>query len=128
VGTARLAAEVLHATHPELLRSILPEITAIVRERRAGTIVGSRMRTAMAHVLGKMPRVPPALLAVLADLLDWSFAPVRQAAASALGQIRRDIPDATIRKLLSMRSGPDRAAADWALEQILSLETGIEDD
>ena len=124
----RLAARVLHETHPEALQEVFPEIFAIVRERRAGTTIGSRMRTAMAKAISRMQRVPPPLLDEVSNLLDWPFPPVRATAAYALGRIRRDIPDATIRKLLAMRSGSASVAADSALADILSLETGIEDD
>lgn len=102
---------------------MLPEISAIVREWKAGSIIGSRVPRQMAEAIGQMQHVPPALLAVLAEVLDWPFAPVRQAAASALGRCRNDIPDAAIHRLLAMRQEPDelgRAAADFALGQILS--------
>jgi HEAT repeat protein len=124
----RLAARVLHETHPEALQEVLPEIFAIVRERKAGTTIGSRMRTAMAKATSRMQWVPPPLLDEVSNLLDWPFPPVRETAAYALGRIGRDIPDATIRKLLAMRSGSASVAADSALADILSLETGIEDD
>ncbi len=53
-------------------------------------------------------------------------------AIEAVGKIRRNIPDAAIRHLYNLRrNDPVRAvrdAADDALAEILSLETGIEDD
>ncbi|HZU01032.1 MAG TPA: hypothetical protein VFA10_15290, partial [Ktedonobacteraceae bacterium] len=59
---------------------------------------------------------------------------VRLEAIQALGKLRRNIPDAAIHRLLQLRRDPDpkmrtvREAADDALAEILSLETGIEDE
>ena len=66
--------------------------------------------------------------------MDWHYWQVQVKAARALGQIRRNIPDVAIRRLLVMRNerGPltrsVSEAADDALSEILSLETGIEDE
>ena len=53
-------------------------------------------------------------------------------AAQALGKIRRNVPDAAIRRLLELRHDSRSrrvcVAANDALAEILSLETGIEDD
>jgi HEAT repeat protein len=74
------------------------------------------------------------LLKLLTTLLDEPYWLVQKLAADALGQIRRNIPDQTIRRLLELRREPGpkmhavREAADDALAEILSLETGIEDD
>jgi HEAT repeat protein len=86
----------------------------------------------LAEVLGDIDQAHPVLIARLSDLLDWPYGGVRMNAAQALGQLRRNIPDATIRRLLDLRHDPQsrvvREAADEALAKILSLETGIEDD
>jgi HEAT repeat protein len=74
------------------------------------------------------------LLEILTGLLDWPFWQVRLKAIRALGQLRRNIPDAAIRRLHELRLdlSPNmrvlREAADDAVAEILSLETGIEDD
>jgi len=74
----------------------------------------------------------PAILDELTELLDWPHWQVRINAARALGSIRRNIPDEAIRRLLELRRHDPvrvvREAADDALAEILSLETGIEDD
>jgi HEAT repeat protein len=65
-------------------------------------------------------------------LLDWPHWGVQCEAARALGKLRRNVPDRAIRRLLALRraaaSPAVRRAADDALSEILSLETGIEDD
>ena len=57
---------------------------------------------------------------------------MRGNASWALGNLRRNIPNAAIRRLLELRydstSQAIREVADDALAEILSLETGIEDD
>ena len=68
----------------------------------------------------------------LVPLLDWHYWQVRVKAARALGQIRRNIPDVAIKRLLVMRGERGALmrsvseAADDALLEILSLVTGIE--
>lgn len=68
----------------------------------------------------------------LTELLDWHYWQVRLRTAWALGEIRRNIPDRAIRRLLELRHDPESAAVRWgadeALAKILSLETGIEDE
>jgi len=53
-------------------------------------------------------------------------------AAKALSKLCRSIPDLAIRCLLELRHDPQsqavRTAANNTLAEILSLETGIEDD
>src|SRR6266436_1425489 len=76
----------------------------------------------------------PGLLEKLTEPLDYPHWQVRLKAIQALGHLRRNIPDAAIRRLLAFRRDPDlkmravREAADDALAEILSLEAGIEDD
>jgi HEAT repeat protein len=78
-------------------------------------------------------RAPPVLTKVT-ELLDWPYWEVRMKAAQTLGALRRNIPDAALKRLLALRRDPDplmrsvREAADDALAEILSLEDGIEDD
>ncbi len=66
--------------------------------------------------------------------MDWHYWQVQVKAARALGQIRRNIPDVAIKRLLVMRSERGSLmrnvseAADDALSEILSLGTGIEDE
>jgi HEAT repeat protein len=76
----------------------------------------------------------PLVLAKVIELLDWPYWQVRMRATETLGELRRNIPDPAIRRLLALRRDPDplmksvREAADDALAEILSLEDGIEDD
>jgi HEAT repeat protein len=77
---------------------------------------------------------PSEVLAKVTELLDWPYWQVRMQAVETLGELRRNIPDAAIRRLLALRRDPNplmksvREAADDALAEILSLEDGIEDD
>ena len=74
----------------------------------------------------------PSILNRLTELISWPHWQVRTNAAQALGSIHRSIPDPAIRRLLELRHQDPvqvlREAADDALAEILSLETGIEDD
>lgn len=53
-------------------------------------------------------------------------------AIQALGKVRRNIPDEAIKRLYNLRlNSPSllvQAVADDTLAEILSLETGVEDD
>jgi HEAT repeat protein len=76
----------------------------------------------------------PRVLAKVTELLDWPYWQVRMEAAETLGELRRNIPDAALRRLLALRRNSDPlmkpvcSAADNALAKILSIEDGIEDD
>ena len=69
---------------------------------------------------------------MVVNLLDWPYWEVRMKAAEALGAIHRNIPDHAIRRLLELRHDPQalavREAADEALAEILSRESGMEDE
>ncbi len=87
-----------------------------------------------AETIGELGIPSTKLLEKLTELLASPSWQVRMKAIQALGQLRRNIPDAAIRRLLELRRDPDpkmravREAADDALAEILSLETGIEDE
>ena len=83
-------------------------------------------------MIGTWKQSSPPLLERLTEMLDWHYWQVRLRAVWALGEIRRNIPDRAIRRLLELRHDPESAAVCWeadeALAKILSLETGIEDE
>lgn len=126
------AAAALFRTHPEAFLRIVPEAEAVLRGQPAGKILGSHVQEFTARMIGTWKQGSPLLLGKLTELLDWHYWQVRLRAAWALGEIRRNIPDAAIRRLLELRHDPlsraVREAADEALASILSLETGIEDE
>lgn len=74
----------------------------------------------------------PGLFAWLGQALDSPHGQVRAAALRAFMRHRRNVPDALIRRLYTLRHDPEspciQTQADQALAGILSLETGIEDE
>lgn len=86
----------------------------------------------LADTIGKMEHATPELMARLGKLLDWPYWEVHLKAVQALGQFRRNIPDATLCRLLELRHDPHsravREAVEEALAEILAREAGIEDD
>ncbi len=132
VGCA--AAYALIKIDPEALSTVIPEVIAILQGQPSGTVLGSLNQGFIAEVLGGLGHTSPIILEKLTQLLNWPYWQVRMKAAHALGKLRRSIPNATIKRLLELQRDPDpkmqavREAADDALAEILSLETGIEDD
>lgn len=126
------AIQSLHQSHPEALLAVVPEATAILQGQASGKVLGSLVQGVIAEAIGNLGYNAPALLEKLTQLLDWPYWEVRMKAAQALGKLRRNIPDAAIRRLLELRHDPQsravRVAANDALPEILSLQTGIEDD
>jgi HEAT repeat protein len=124
--------KVLSKIAPDALSRLADEAIAILNGQPAGPILGSIAKTSFCKLAGALKLPLPAILDELAALLSWHHWQVRTNAAKALGSIRRNIPDTAIRRLLELRrQDPVRAvreAADDALAEILSLETGIEDD
>jgi HEAT repeat protein len=126
------AAEALKRTHPDALFAVIPEVLAIVNGQGAGSVFGSLVQGFIAETIGNLGFASSNLLEQLTLLLDWPYWEVRMKAAQALGKLRRNIPDAAIRRLLELRRDPQSrtvcVVANDALAEILSLETGIEDD
>ncbi len=124
--------EALRQAHPDALLALVPEAIAILQGSAPGTILGSMLQGVIAEAIGNLGFSSPALLEKVTQLLDWPYWEVRVEAAQALGKLRRNIPDTAIRCLLELRHDPQSravcAAANDALAEILSLETGIEDD
>jgi HEAT repeat protein len=130
--TYRLPFEILQEFHPTILPDIVQEVSTVLQGGKPGHFFSSLSMGFVAEIIGNMGRHVPELLERLGELLDWPYWEVRMKAAQALGKLRRNIPDATIRRLLELRHDPRsravREAADEALAEILSLETGVEDD
>ena len=126
------AIKVLSNRAPDVLFNLTDEAIAILNRQPASFVLGSIAQTSFCKLVGKMKLPLPVLLDQLTELLSWPHWQVRTNAARALGSIRRNIPDAAIRRLLELRLHDPvrvvREAADDALAEILSLETGIEDD
>lgn len=68
----------------------------------------------------------------LNELLFWPHWQVQLSAIDSLRKLRRPIPDDAIKQLLYLRQNSQvrsiHQAADDALAELLSLETGIEED
>ncbi len=98
----------------------------------SSSVLDSLTKSLVAEIIGCIGYGSPLLLEKLTRLLDWPYWEVRRDAAWALGNIHRNIPDTAIQRLLELRydstSQAVCKAADDALMEILSLETGIEDD
>ena len=132
----RMAAiEIVKKNAPEALLPVIDEAVAVLQGQAPGRILCSLAHGFVDETLGELGEFglsSAPLIEEVAKLLDWHYWQVRVSAARALGQIRRNIPDAAIKRLLELRrNDPVRAvreAADDALAEILSLETGIEDD
>lgn len=122
----------LQQISPESIPAIVREATQLFEGGTPGRFLGSLSMRFVAHISEGAGRATPEVTARLGELLDWPSWEVRVDAARTLGKLRRNIPDATIRRLLELRHDPRsravREAADEALAEILSLETGIEDD
>ncbi len=126
------AIKVLSQIAPHSIDKIANEAIAILNGQPFGFVLGSIIQTSLCQTVGEMKLALPAIFDELTKLLIWPHWQVRSNAAKALGSIRRNIPDAAIRRLLELRLHDPvqvvREAADDALAEILSLETGIEDD
>jgi HEAT repeat protein len=126
LGLKRLSAEVV----PE----VVAEAVAILRDGEVGVhfdaLTQSQVATLIERATGDDGRLPPPLIAILTNLLSHSYWNVRAQAATALGKVRRGIPDLALRRLTGLLRDQSRAvsrAAEDALAQVLSLEAGIED-
>ncbi len=128
-----IAIEVISEFAPEMFASVATEAIAVLQEKPVGRLLGSLIEGFIAEVLGNIGYSTPQVFNKLIPLLDWHYWQVQVKAAQALGKIRRNIPDLAIKHLLVIRSDSAfiqsvREAADDALSEILSLETGIEDE
>jgi HEAT repeat protein len=130
----RVALQLLKQVAPQVLSDLLPQATAALQGTPVGNVFGSLAQMHVADTLGELGITAPELLEALTALLNWPHWLVRIKAIEALGKLRRNIPDAAIKRLLELRRDPDprmkavREAADDALGETLSLEAGIEDE
>jgi HEAT repeat protein len=134
-GAVRQAAiQAIGESVPDELSIVLAEAVAVLQHQPAGLIFGSLARSLLAGWIGHLERPSADLLEILTEMLDWPHWQVRVQAIEALGDIRRNIPDRAIQRLLDLRRASSplmhtvRSKADEALGDILSLETGREDE
>ncbi len=126
--------QVLKKVAPQVLHDLVPQAMSILQGELVGNMFISLNQKFIADTISNLGLTSPGLLEKLTELLDHPYWQVRLKAIRALSQLRRNIPDAAIRRLLAFRRDPDlkmravREAADDALAEILSLEAGIEDD
>jgi HEAT repeat protein len=125
---------ILKKLAPDVLSNIVPEAIAILQGQLAGIPFIILTQMIVAEAIGSLRLTLTPTLDKLTELLDYPHWQVRLKAVEALGQLRRNIPDPAIRRLLELRRDLDpkmqavREAADDALAEILSLEATIEDD
>ncbi|HEU5374334.1 MAG TPA: HEAT repeat domain-containing protein [Ktedonobacteraceae bacterium] len=123
------AANVLKQTHPEAFRTLIPLAEAILSGDPPAGVFASRTQSRLADAIGAIGHTEPSLMAILTELLVWPYWQVQMKAAQALGQLRRNVPDAALQRLLALRHDPHsravREAADEALSEILSFEIGM---
>ncbi|GHO88019.1 HEAT repeat domain-containing protein [Dictyobacter formicarum] len=124
---------ILKRVYPDTLEELLPQVRETMQTGICiGEVLCTPMYTQAAKILGELKLAVPTVLDYLSDLLDHTHWQVRLASIKALGEIRRNIPDRAIRRLMEIRLDPAMgracAVADDALTEILSLENGIEDD
>jgi HEAT repeat protein len=132
-GSVRVGAiKILQQRSPDSLSLIVAEAIAVLEKRPAGFILGSLLQGSFLDIIQRSGYTSPLVLAKVTELLDWPHWQVRKKACETLDELRRNIPDAAITRLLALRRDPDplmksvRRAADDALAEILSLEDGIE--
>jgi HEAT repeat protein len=127
-----IAAEALYKTHPEVFAEVAQQAEAILRGEPIGSMFASRVQSRVANIVQCLGQATAAVLDMVSDLLDWPYWEVRMRAARALGAIHRNIPDRAIRRLIELRRDPEAQAvckaADEALVEILSRESGMEDE
>jgi HEAT repeat protein len=129
---ALTAFQLLEQLQPELIPEIVQEAATLFESGTPGHFFRSLSLSFIADLIGDVDQATPDLVARLGELLDWPYWEVRAKAAKALGRLRRNIPDEIVRRLFVLRhdscSRAVREEADKALEEILSQESGIEDD
>jgi HEAT repeat protein len=134
VNVRNATIELVNKLAPAMLADVAAEAIAVLQGKPAGRVLGSLIEGFISEVLGNIGYSTSLVFDKLIPLLDWHYWQVQVKAAQALGKIRRNIPDLAIKRLLALRSDPNplmqsvREAADDALSEILSLETGIEDE
>jgi hypothetical protein len=126
------ALPILKDVAPDTLSDLFSQAIATLQGKLIGELFISIQQLFIAETFGDLGLRIPIRQEKLAELLTWPFWQVRLKTIEAVGKIRRYIPDVAIRLLYDLRRNDSvqavRDAADDALAEILSLETGIEDD
>jgi len=120
--------------HAHLLSDLALHALKTLDGQVSGYVFETHAQSYVAAAIGIVGGASAMFRERLTALLDWPHWRVRAQAAYALGQLRRNIPDAAIQRLRQLRRDSDprmhtvRKFADDALAEILSLETGNDDD
>lgn len=127
------AVKALHANYPEVLSPFQAEARAVLEQKQLpGAVLGSPLQSFIAGMIGDMGLASPEYIQKLNELLFWPHWQVQLQAIGSFRTLHRPIPDTAIKQLLYLRqhssARPVRQAADDALAELLSLETGIEED
>lgn len=127
------AIKALRANYLEVLSSFQAEARAILEQKQSpGNILGAPVQSFIARMIGEMGLASFDHIQKLNDLLFWPHWQVQLNAIESFRKLHRSIPDDAIRQLLYLRQNSQalcvRQAADNALAELLSLETGLEED
>jgi HEAT repeat protein len=127
------AVKALHANYPEVLSPFQAEAKAVLEQKQSlGAVLGSLLQSFIARMIDDMGLASPEYIQRLDELLFWPHWQVQLRVIGAFRTLHRPIPDTVIKQLLYLRqhaqARPVRQAADDALAELLSLETGIEED
>lgn len=127
------ALKALRANYPEALSSFQAEARAVLAQKQAPRkILGSPVQCFIASMIGEIGLASPPYLQKLQELLFWPHWQVQWQVIESFRTLHRPIPDAAIQQVLYLRqhspARPVRQAADDALAELLTLETGIEED
>lgn len=78
----------------------------MLRGEAPAGVLASRPRSQIADAIKGIGRACPLMVAHLSESLNRPYWQVRMKAAQTLGRLRRNIPDATIQRLLELRHDP----------------------
>lgn len=96
----QIAFRILQEIHPAIIPEIVQEATELLQGGQPGRFFRSLSLSVLADTIGEMGRATPDLVECLSEMLHWSYWEVRMKAVQALGKLRCNIPDATLRRLL----------------------------
>ena len=127
------ALNVLNARYPETLTSFQAEAQAVLEQKQLpGYILGSPLQSFIAGMIGEMGQASHDHIQKLSELLFWPHWQVQLNTMESFRKLHQPIPDQAIHRLLYLRQNSQardvRQGADDTLAELLSLETGIEED
>jgi HEAT repeat protein len=115
------AARAIAKTHPATIQSfLLPQIEAILQGEPTGEIFAASIQRRIAYRIGWMDHVPPPLLNMLIELLDYPYEQVKLEAIYALGKIHQPIPEPALHRIAQLRANSQSQAIHQAADEVLA--------